>query len=271
MDFSDMAVMVTAWRRPYYLEPVLASWARAEGIGDVRRFVISLGRTDRYEKQAALIERMRPRFPGGLEVLDQSEAAMRGDGIRVPFGPHRAIAEAANHVFADPGVKFLIFGEEDVQVSDDTLSWMRWAADRFADDTEVLAVLAHNQHGQGWDKPGPAGDANADQEAARLLPYFNPWCFGTWRDRWEKILEPEWDYGCNSGGPMDSGYDWAIQTKILPRHRMLCVVPDASRSQNIGQFEGWASSPQGVALAQAQSFRDHRDTPDYRLKVTVPS
>ena len=259
MNFSDMAVMTTAWARPYYFEPVLASWANAEGQDELRRFVIALGPTGRHDQQLALISRMRRRFGVDLEVLPQSEAAVAGDGIRKPFGPHRAIAEAIDHVFADPAVEFAVAGEEDVQVSSDTLAYMRWAATEFQDQPDVLAVCAHNQHGQGWDEPGPAEDDDADQEAVRLLPYFNPWCWGVWRDRWEKILQPEWDYGCNSGGPMDSGYDWNFHSRILPRHEMVCVVPDASRSQNIGALEGWASSPQIVAQAQSQSFRRERE------------
>jgi hypothetical protein len=265
MNFADMAVMTTAWRRPYYFEQVLNSWANTEGIDETRRFVISLGPTDRHDQQVTLIGRMRPRFGVDLEILPQSEAAVHGDGRRVPFGPHRAIAEAITHVFADPAVQFVVAGEEDVLVSSDTLTYMRWAAEKFEGDPQVLAVVAHNQHGQGWDDPGPAEDEDADQDAARLLPYFSPWCWGTWRDKWEKILEPEWDYNCDLGGPLTSGYDWVIQTQILPRHSMVCVVPDASRSQNIGSLEGWASTPQIVAGAQSHSFRRQRDEPAYRL------
>ena len=51
----------------------------------------------------------------------------------------------------------------------------------------------------------------------------------------------------------------------MPRHRMRCVVPDASRSQNIGEREGWSSSPDRFGLLQAQSFRMRRDNPSYRL------
>lgn len=260
-----MAVMTTAWRRPYYFEPVLNSWANADGIDGLRRFVISLGPTDRRAQQVTVIKRAAPRFGVGLEILPQSDAAVRGDGRRVPFGPHRAIAEAITHVFTDPAVEFVVAGEEDVQVSSDTLAYMRWAATEFQDSPDVLAVCAHNRHGQGWDDPGPAEDEDADQDAVRLLPYYNPWCWGTWRDRWEKILEPEWDYGCDSGGPLDSGYDWNVQSRILPRHNMVCVVPDASRSQNIGSLEGWASTPEIVAGAQSHSFRRQRDDPAYRL------
>ena len=265
MNFSDVSVMCTAWRRPYYFRRVLESWAAADGIGQIRRFVVSLGPTDRLDEQMKLIQEMSPRFGPGIEILPQSEHAVRGDGIRKPFGPHRAIAEAVTHCFADPGVGFVVAGEEDVQVSSDVLTYMRWAATMFGDVPQILLACAHSKGGQGWDLQTPARDAAADQEAVRLIRYFNAWGWGTWRDRWETILEPEWDYDCASGGPVQSGYDWNIQKRIMPRHRMRCAVPDASRSQNIGEREGWSSSPDRFALLQAQSFRQRRDNPSYRL------
>jgi hypothetical protein len=266
LDLSRMAVMTTAWRRPYYFERILGSWSRAEGQDQLARFVISLGRTDRYQRQVKLIDRMRPRFGVPLEILDQSDRAMSVNG------PHTAIAEAASHVFASDQVDFLVFGEEDVMVSGDVLAYMAWAAERFAEDGDVLAVLAHSRCGQGWDGPGVTDDAEADGAVSRLLPYFNPWCWGTWRDRWEKVLEPQWDWQCNLGGPMDSGYDWQIQARILPRLNMVCVVPDASRSQNIGQHEGWATNPQSWAYSQARSFREFAVAPiEYRLEVPCPA
>ncbi len=260
-----MAVMCTAWRRPYYFRRVLESWAAADGIDQIRRFVITLGPTDRYAEQMDLIAEMSPRFPCGLEILPQSEHAIRGDGIRKPFGPHRAIAEAITYCFTYPGVGFVVAGEEDVAVSSDVLSYMRWAATEFQHDPRVLIACAHSKGGQGWDLQTPARDGAADQEAVRLIRYFNAWGWGTWRDRWETVLEPEWDWDCNLGGPVRSGYDWTIQTRILPKHKMRCVVPDASRSQNIGEREGWSSSPDRFALLQAQSFRQRRDNPCYRL------
>ena len=262
LDLSRVGLMCTAWRRPYYFERILGSWSRAEGQDQLARFVISLGRTDRYARQVKLIDRMRPKFGVPLEILDQSDAAMSVNG------PHTAIAEAVNHVFADPDVQFCILGEEDVMVSADVLRYMAWAAERFAGDAEVLAVLAHSRCGQGWDGPEVTDDPDADPAVARLAPYFNPWCWGVWRDRWEKILEPEWDWRCDLGGPATSGYDWTIQTQVIPRHGMVCVVPDASRSQNIGQFEGWATNPQSWAYSQAKSFREFALAPiEYRLEV----
>ena len=258
-DLSRMAVMTTAWRRPYYFERVLGSWARAEGSADLAHFVIALGRTDRYDRQVRLIDRMRPKFGVPLEVADQSDQAMASNGT------HRAIAEAASHVFAYDDTDFLVFGEEDSMVSTDVLTYMAWAAERFAEDEQVLAVLGQSRCGQGWDGPDVKDDPDADQETARLAPYFNPWIWGTWRDRWEKVLEPTWDYECDSGDAMHSGYDWNLLLRVMPARGMVCVVPEASRSQNIGQYEAWATTPQTWAFSQAASFREQRGPCEYRL------
>ena len=95
---NGLAVMVTAWRRPYYLEPVLESWLRAMVRLDappLYRFVIALGQTYRYEQQLALIEELRPIFPVELEIAHQSHAAIAAEG------PHQAIGEAGAYIFSD--------------------------------------------------------------------------------------------------------------------------------------------------------------------------
>ena len=257
MNLSDMAVVSTACRRPYYLERSLASWAQADGISSLAGFAVALGRSDREEKEREVIG------AAGLDARvwpDSDEAA-------AATGMHRAIAEAARRAFTELPVAFVILTEEDVVVSDDVLRYFAWAATEFEDDPSVLGVCAHSRGGQGWDLHQPAQDQDADQQAVRLLPYFNAWCWGTWLDRWDQILEPGWDWDCDSGGPMNSGWDWCIATKILRWHEMVCAVPDASRSQNIGALEGWASTTESFAFSQAASFRDHRDSAPYRLEA----
>lgn len=254
-DLAGVTVMVTAWRRPYYLGPVLESWAAAEGIADVDRILIALGVTDRYDQQMALIDRMRPKFPCDVVVVTQSPAAVAAPSA------HRAIAEAGIFCFQGLDAEFVVFGEEDIVVSSDVLQYMAFCRRLFADESRVLAACAHNVGGQGWDEPIPASEALADQHKVRLIPYFNPWVWGTWRDRWE-LLESTWDYDVTSGGPTTSGYDWNIQLRVMPGR--VCVVPDASRSQNTGQFEGGYSQPALFAGTQSRSFRRRRE-PGYEL------
>lgn len=259
MPGSRTAVMITAWRRPYYLEPALLSWAKADGIGDIARVVIALGPTDKYSQQVALIERLRPRFACDVDIVMQSPEAVKSNGV------HRAIAEAITRIFArDEDTGFVIASEEDVVVSSDVLAYMAWARDKFAGDEKVLITCAHNEGGQGWDPAMRDDDSGADQHAVRLLPWYSGWCWGTWRDRWEKVLEPAWDYECDSGGAMDSGYDWQIQKRIMPAGGYVNVVPDAARSQNIGRVSGW-SAPRSFDGMLAKSFREQREAGGYEL------
>lgn len=216
-------------------------------------FAVALGHSDREAEQFEVIE------GSGLD------ARIWPDPIPANGSMHRAIGVAANTAFAEPVVDFTVFGEEDVLVSDDVLEYFNWARDVFRDRDDVLAVCAHSVGGQGWDKHAPADDANVSQQAVLVLPYYNAWCWGTWRDRWQKILEPEWDWSGTSGGFDDSGYDWNIQSRILPRHRMNCVVPAASRSQNIGRHEGVYSTEASFSFAEAASFREHRPKLPYVL------
>jgi hypothetical protein len=177
---------------------------------------------------------------------------------------HRALGEAVNREFRQEQVEFLICSEEDIIVSDDVLTYMSWANESFASDPRVLTVSAHNALGQGWHR-NPPDDSEADQEAVRLHPQFHPWCWATWRGRWEKVLQPNWDWDANTGtAPHDHGYDWQI-CRLMDRYGLFAATPDASRSQNIGQHGGVYASPDDFASTQAASFLLHRDSPRYVL------
>lgn len=263
MNLESTAVIVTAYRRPWYLEQTLESWRQAGGTGQVHSFTVALGwDPGTWKAQLRVIDGFRAASGLGsrVRIKVDSEAARKSNGM------HRAIGEAAQHVLTGPAVQFVVFGEEDVTVSDDVLEYMSWAGGQFAADRSVLLACAHSVGAAGWDKPEPADDGGADQEAVRLLPYFNPWVWGTWRDRWEQVIEPAWDWDCNSGGPADSGYDWNLATRVIPRGGFVCAVPDASRSQTIGEDGGWASTSQTWAFSQAASYRDQRGTARYRLE-----
>lgn len=257
---GQTAVMLTAWRRPYYLEQTLMSWLAVRGLDKVRRLVIALGETDRTEQQMAVIRRLSPRFLCPVEVRMQSPEAVAAPSA------HRAIAEGVTGMFDDPGIGFVVFGEEDQLVSSDLLEYMGWARKKFAARKDVLCVCAHNQGGSGWDPPVPPEEADADQTAVRLLPYFSGWGVGFWRDRWHDVILPTWDWDVTSGSRgFDSGWDWNLQLRVIPAGDWLCVIPDAARTQNIGQYEGGYAHPEKYHETVSQSFRLHRDTGGYEL------
>jgi FkbM family methyltransferase len=267
VTLANVAIVNTAMRRPGYLKQTLASWEAVRGIGDIHSFTLALG----YDEDNFMpVLNAYNRFRQSAGLGQRARVKMDSAAARESRGMHRAIAEAGNHVFADPSVEFVVFGEEDVVVSTDVLEYMEWAREKFAGDDQVLCVLAHSQSGQGWDAHEPAQDADADQAAVRLLPYFNAWGWATWRDRWEKVLAVHWDMRCDSGGPLDSGYDHHIHRRIIPQGGFACAVPDASRSQNIGREGGWASNAESFAFSQAQSFRAHREPVSYVLTGPRP-
>ena len=262
VTLGNTAIVNTALRRPQYLAETLSSWETARGIEQVHSFTLALGYD---EDQFMPVLNAYDRFRKATGLGQRARVKMDSAAARASRGMHRAIAEAGNAVFEDPAVEFVIFGEEDVLVSSDVLEYFAWAREKFAGDDQVLCVLAHSASGQGWDRHEPAQDADADQDTVRLLPYFNAWGWATWRDRWEQVMVRSWDWSCDSGGPTGSGYDWNLAVRVIPQGGFAAVVPDASRSQNIGRDGGWASNAESFAFSQAQSFRAERDPVRYQL------
>lgn len=267
-DYSDVAVVVTAKSRPDYLERVLRSWEEVRGAEKVHTFLLALGRGPMQSVQ------MGQASDSSLRIrirLDSSKA-------NVSPGMHRAIGEAIDSVLEAPGVEFVILGEEDVVVSSDALEYFAWARREMQKDSQVLVACAHNRGGCGWDAKTIAqvqggvqwalrdDDTDADQSAVRKLAYFNGWGWGITREAWSEVIRPQWDWECNSGGGSDSGYDWNMQLRILPSGGWLSLVPDAARTQNIGELGGVYSTPQIHALQQSLSFREHRERVTYELR-----
>jgi hypothetical protein len=250
---SDVAIMTTACLRPYYLERTLNAWSRARGFSEIRKLCIALGHSDRIQGQREVIARFRDRVTVPVEVHED-------DG---KIGPWRAIAEEGNRAFSDPAVNFLIVCDEDTYVADDVLDLLMWERRATENDPRVLLVNAHSRCGQGWDGPDVKDNPDADPAVIRLLPYFNQWGWGTWRDCWEQVLIPGWDYDGTSGHPMQSGHDWNIALRTMQGY--LAAVPDASRTQHIGEREGMFSTARTLAWSQAASFREFRPVADYRL------
>lgn len=241
-----MAVSMTAHRRPGYLRRALESWSRARGVGDLALFYVSLDASDRVAEMTEVLRNAS--FPVMLKRHYLLNFPARG----VSVNP----VEAGSAVFRDnPDVDFLVLAEEDLLVADDVLEYMAWGAERFRGCPEVLAVRAH---------PGAEG---RDAGACRLSSGFSPWVWGTWRDRWTGILEPTWDrdYSTGDGQCRQAGFDWNIDQRVMPRRGLKCVVPEVSRSQNIGEHDGVHAQPADFPATMLASFREHVSPQCYRL------
>ena len=259
---SDTALLISAWRTPRYLRRTLASWAKVHGAADLRSVTIALGRSEREDDQREVIAAMEP-VGCGVTIRPDSPAATASPGM------HRALGEAIGAAFdADPGLEFLVCGEEDIVVGDDVLALLDWERQLRIDHPRILVCEAHSALGQGWHPVGAKDDPDADPAVVRLVSTFHPWVFATWRDRWKEVIEPEWDWECNSGPRADQhGYDWQLN-RIIQRDGYVAAAPDASRSQNIGRYEGVYANPANFGLTQSLNFREHREAIEYRLEVS---
>jgi glycosyltransferase involved in cell wall biosynthesis len=258
-SLRDTSLLISAYKRPDYFRRSLESWVAARGSGELRRIAVALGPSDAEGEQRAVIAEIAKDAPCPVVIFPDSPAC-----AQVP-GAHRAYGEGANRIFAeDPDCRFLIFGEEDIVVSDDVFEYFTWG--RKVSAGKALAVIAHNARGNGWQRPVQEDDTDADQAAARLVRSFSPWGWGTWSQLWRLVIEPEWDYDCNRGlRPDQHGCDWQMQ-RLLMRQGLPVLVPDASRSQNIGEQGGIYWNPgDDFSWTQSASFREHRDPVTYRL------
>ena len=250
MNLIRTAIMKTAWRRPQYLRQTLASWAQVDGIQDVAAFRVCLDPSDRLEKMLSVIAEARREH--GLDI----EARVNPQQLGVSVNP----VEGGTGIFREyPDVDYIVMAEEDLVVADDTLRYLSWADETFRDTPSVLINCAHSP-----DNPDPA----ADPAAVVLLPRFRCWIWGTWRDRWHNILEPTWDrayYTGNIETGQQAGFDWNIDLRVIPQGGYVCALPLASRSQNIGKYEGVHAHPNAFEGTRNPSFRETFGDVDYRV------
>lgn len=253
---SDTVLVITAWKRPEYLRTTLAFW-QAAGPHQLREVAVALGRSHRHDDMMDVITEAERSFGKRIHVIPDSSRAERSPGM------HRALGEAIDTAFGQLDAKWVLLGEEDVIVSDDALPYVAWAQKQAAENT--LCICLHNKGGTGWDGlTEMRQDGDADQAAVRRLGYFNPWGWCISWQQWVTVARPVWDWDCDSGGEHESGYDWQM-SRLASQGPWHCLVPDAARSQTIGEELGVYSNPDIFPLQQAKSFAVHREDVAYRL------
>lgn len=205
------ALLLTVFDRVDLLGPVVEHWRRVPELADWHlRIAVEPSPT-----QGAVLAALRPLLGGDVEVVVNEER------LGVAENPYQHL----NALFAD-GFDFVARTEDDLLVSDDVLRLLRWAAEEHRAAADVACVCAFSRE--------PAG---ADPAIVRRTPAFTPWLWGTWRDRWDGLIGPTWDrdYSTWNDSPgFESGWDWNLNTRVLPAHGLTTIAPLASRVQNIG-------------------------------------
>ncbi len=239
-------VVFTAYNRPDYMRQTLDSWVAARGVSAT---VLDFHVDD-------------PNAPSSAPVRDMCSAVDFGRPVSHPnngfFGVQRNPHEALKCGFASFPVQgpgdFVILAEDDMLVSTDILEYFRWCSRRFHGDDRALCVSACQ-----WRRR--AGSL------AAVYPYsMSPgpylWVWGTWRDRWESLLAPDWTFNYEH-----EGWDWRIYRHWVQDQGYRVVTPAVSRCQHIGQYGGTHMNPSEHVSVQSDCFV--RAIPRQRYKVVT--
>lgn len=224
----DLVVTMTAYNRPGYLSESLASWAKADGIKDVR-FLINV----------------EPGNPGVLKVANAApfphEVVVNRKRLGVLANPHRALARA----FA-MGAEFAVLAEDDVQISNDVLTYMRWAAKRYEKNSNVLLTGAFSPWGCSTETDIDPMKGICSTAAVHRGNLTSPTPWGIWRKDWPELRD-SWDLTYAHGG-----FDHRIQALRGTRD---VIRPCSSRSQHIGREGGIHCKPEMFDDLLSHTFR----------------
>jgi hypothetical protein len=236
------ALLLTAFDRPHYLAPVLDAWAAVRGLARWH-LRVAVEPSPALGQVVALVERFtaRTRHPDVEVVVNDRRLGVLDN----PYVHLDALFGA--------GHPFVVRAEDDLLVADDVLELFDHVAEAYAGDARVATAHAFSRE--------PAGRA---PDALVRGREFCPWVFGTWRDRWTDLLGPTWDrdYSTWNVEPgFETGWDWNLNTRVLPARGLEVVSPLVSRVQNIGAV-GEHGTPDD--LETSASFVPHQPARPYR-------
>ena len=217
----EIRVAFLGYNRPGYFSSTMASWRTALVGGDRYRPTLYL------EPSPAEAE-MRRLFRGTGPV----RVNPRRLGIETNY-----FATMGRIFGEDPTVEAVVMAEDDVLVSSDVMDYFEWAFAEHAKDDSILAVCAFSNL--------TVPDGFGPEHGIRY-PYFFPWVWGTWRNRWEELLEPQWEFRHIPGWDVGLGV-------VMNACGLRCAMPAHTRADHIGAV-GIHMRPEGLAGTRHASF-----------------
>ena len=211
-----VGVTVLAHRRAGYLRQTLDALAKCNRVSGWR-ITIVLDRPDALTRDC--VDCMAC---AGWEVATL-DLRNRADPPYSRISRATLLALSLGFVTAD----YVVHLEEDCVPAPDLLTWHAAMAERYRDDKRVFTVSA-------WS--GAPGIRHADDH---LAPFFTPWGWGTWRDRFDE-MRADWDL---------SGGQWDVRVNEVLRGSRMGVFPAVSLVRNIGRI---GTQPEAEWLAREQ-------------------
>jgi GT2 family glycosyltransferase len=231
---DGLGLFFTVYRRPQYFSRAIRSWLEVDQVRDLDQVHFFIEPTGVSFEQ----ERVARQIP-------QACIHHNSDKYGVLENPYQGFTE----VFKE-GYDYVIIAEEDVVVTRDVLRYHSWCRSEYKDDPSVLAVCSYVRESSG------------SIQNVHRVGEFSPVIWGTWRDRWESLLGPTWDHKYDSGpvSGVEQGWDWNIDTRLIPKYNKVCVFPTVSRSDHIGRDGGTHMTPELFHSVEGWSSTIDSDT-----------
>jgi hypothetical protein len=113
------------------------------------------------------------------------------------------------------------------------LRYFEFCNEKYKDDSEIFTISAYTKNNN---------VAEEDYNKIWKYQWFTPWGWGTWKDRWNELIN-DWDFEHKYGG-----WDWNINRRV--RKNRYEIKPLLSRTQNIGAELGTYCTPSYHAAEQ---------------------
>ncbi len=219
----NKAVVMTVCQRPFYLKPVLDGWSKVRGV-DKWPFIFMVENTPTRDGMLRVInEWEHPSFLKNIVLNDKK--------LGVLENPYQGF----NLAFVN--WDFVVLAEEDLLPATNVLEYFEFASEFAYRDPKTVIVCAQGDGDNPWQ-----------------LEYrnrFKVWLWGTWKDRWNSLIEPTWDHDYSTSpipavAPYkapQSGWDWNLDMRIIPGHNKRCIYPGQTLVDNLGKYGGAHAIP----------------------------
>jgi len=241
------AVVFLAYSRLEYFKKTLASWKQARDIDnwDFHAFLDPHPKTNELVNEITEFEKAINK-----KVNTYISPTWLGCGV--------SHFECLQRMFETLEYDFVIMAEDDIIVSDDVFNYFDKTSWQYSNDSTVLSINTHVY----------------SVKSGKYItkdPWFNPWVWGTWKDRWIKTIKPTFDKDYTSGTDgAPTGWDCNLDLRVLKQNNQQCIYPPESISLHIG-VDGRNSNihvfQDLVSVGAGKSFREKNDRWGYEDRV----
>ena len=165
----NIAITLTAWRRPDNLGEVINSIVAAGGNAYPIHISIDGGFPD---EQKEMIESV-------AQKLGESHLTVHEHNI----GAAKNISQVIGRAFADPNIDAVIHLEDDTVLHPQFFEYMSESLERYASTKEFFTVSGYSNSNLPWHTEHWGGNN------VGFRPWFTPWGWALWRRTWDELKD----------------------------------------------------------------------------------